>query len=48
MGEWRYIFTILDPASTWRCVAGFTKQALYFKGKDPHYPVVRRLPGHQR
>jgi hypothetical protein len=34
MGEWRYIFTILDLGTRWRWVLSFTPRPLYTRGKN--------------
>jgi hypothetical protein len=41
MGEWRYSSTILDRGTS------FTPRSLYPHGKNPRYPLDRRLGGPQ-
>jgi hypothetical protein len=38
---------ILDLGTRWRWVVSFTPQPLYSQGKDPWYPLDRRLGGPQ-
>jgi hypothetical protein len=45
--EWRYNFIIYDLSTTLRWVVRFTDRPLYPKGKEPPYPLDRRLGGHQ-
>jgi hypothetical protein len=43
MGEWRYSSTILGLGASWRRVDSFTP--LYPRGRNPQYPLDRRLDG---
>jgi len=38
---------ILDLGTRWRCMASFTPRTLYPQGKNPLYPLDRRLGGPQ-
>jgi hypothetical protein len=43
MGGWKYSFTTLDLCARWRWVVGFRSWTLYLRGKNPRYPLLRRL-----
>jgi hypothetical protein len=43
MGEWSYRSTILDLSTILRWVVSFTPLLLYPWGKNPQYPMDRRL-----
>jgi hypothetical protein len=38
---------ILDLGTRWRCMVSFTPRPLYLQGKNPWYPLDRRLVGLQ-
>jgi hypothetical protein len=46
-GGWRYNSTILDLGARWRWAVSFTSPPLYPRGKDPGYPLDRRMGGPQ-
>jgi hypothetical protein len=43
MGEWRYSSTILDLDTKWKWVVSFMLRPLYRRGKNPRYPLDRKL-----
>jgi hypothetical protein len=45
MGEWGIAPRILDLGTRWRWVVSFTPRPLYLPGKNPLYPLDRRLGG---
>jgi hypothetical protein len=45
LGEWRYSYTHFG--SRWRWVVSFTPRLLYPQGRNPSYPLDRRLGGPQ-
>jgi hypothetical protein len=47
MWEWRHSSIILDLDARWKSVVRFTLQPLYPQGKNPSYPLCRRLSGPQ-
>jgi hypothetical protein len=48
MREWRYSSFSIDLGNRWRWVVRFTSRPPYTWGKNPRYPLDRRLGGLQR
>jgi hypothetical protein len=46
-GEWRYSSTHFDLGTRWRWAVSITLRPLCPQGKNPWYPMDRRLGGHQ-
>jgi hypothetical protein len=47
MEEWKHSSVILDLGNIWREVVSLTPLSLQPPGKDPRYPLYRRLGGPQ-
>jgi hypothetical protein len=43
MRKWRYSSIILDLGTKWKCKVSFIPLLLYPQGRNPWYPLARRL-----